>query len=129
MPRRQILSYRDVTQEVLTFMSDFLAQATVPSEPFPSNTANKAEAYAFRHAIYRWRLKVLEVLSLPGTPAAREAETWLSQAIGSRAANKDWLDLTVFNVVQSTSGWHVTARIRQPMAGGPPLEMPPAQPR
>lgn len=84
-----------------------------------SNPGTKADAYAYRQRIYRWRRTVLAILAHPDTKECAECLGALRPLMGRRF-NKDWLDYTRFDVVppdDTCPGWRVRGSVSRPMYG------------
>lgn len=95
-----------------------LATAQPDAGGVRSRAGTKADAFRFRQRLYWWRKATCSVLADPESSDARAAREWLRRAVGDAAAEKDWLDLTIFEVHQQEDGKHfVLARLRPAMFG------------
>lgn len=122
---------RDTPASVRDFIAALAAQGTVTTGPVA-----KAAAFAFRQKLYKWRQCAGRAAAPARDPAEapdeitrralarRAAETtadraWIALAIHPFAAEKDWLDLTVFTVesVPGSDAWRVCGRKIAPVFG------------
>lgn len=113
------LHYADQRQDAIGLVAD-LCHVPGRYDVAYSNPGTKAEAYAYRHRIYRWRRVVLALLAHPGSKEAEKCLADLRPAMGRRF-NKDWLDYTRFDIVAPADdnplGWRVKGSVGRVMYG------------
>lgn len=114
---RAKLHYADQRNDAIALVAD-LAHTKSRDDAVWSNPGTKAEAYAYRHRIYRWRRTVLALLAHHDSKEARQVIDDLRPVMGPRF-NKDWLDYTRFDVVplDDTGLYRVKGSIGRVMYG------------
>ena len=122
---------RDTPASIRDFIAKLAEHGRVETGPVA-----KAAAFAFRQKLYKWRTCAARAAAPARDPAeaadeitrrafARRAaeitadRAWITLAIHPFAAEKDWLDLTIFEVVPmpGEDAWRVRGRKVAPVFG------------